>query len=90
MERLDAQVAVVGAGPIGMTLAARLAQHGVSVILLEQHPSHEGEGSKALCMQRETLEIKVRMASSTGADDTKGSRRLPRARSGGRAQRLVY
>ncbi|HLA64968.1 MAG TPA: FAD-dependent monooxygenase [Candidatus Saccharimonadales bacterium] len=61
MARLDAQVAVVGAGPIGMTLAGRLAQHGVSVILLEQHPGHQGEGSKALCMQRETLEIWARL-----------------------------
>jgi len=58
---LDAQVAVVGAGPVGMTLAGRLAQHGVSVILLEQHPQHTGEGSKALCMQRETLEIWARL-----------------------------
>jgi 3-(3-hydroxy-phenyl)propionate hydroxylase len=58
---LDAQVAVVGAGPIGMTLAGRLAQHGVSVILLEQQAQHTGEGSKALCMQRETLEIWARL-----------------------------
>ncbi|MDP9468386.1 MAG: FAD-dependent monooxygenase [Chloroflexota bacterium] len=57
----DAQVAVVGAGPIGMTLAGRLAQHGVDVILLEQQPGHAGEGSKALCMQRETLEIWARL-----------------------------
>jgi 3-(3-hydroxy-phenyl)propionate hydroxylase len=61
MARLDAQVAVVGAGPIGMTLAGRLAQHGVSVVLVEQHPAHQGEGSKALCMQRETLEIWARL-----------------------------
>ena len=58
---LDAQVAVVGAGPVGMTLAGRLAQMGVSVLLLEQHPRHTGEGSKALCMQRETLEIWARL-----------------------------
>jgi 2-polyprenyl-6-methoxyphenol hydroxylase-like FAD-dependent oxidoreductase len=58
---LDAQVAVVGAGPVGMTLAGRLAQHGVDVLLLEQHPQHTGEGSKALCMQRETLEIWARL-----------------------------
>ena len=51
------EVAVVGAGPVGLTLAARLAQHGVRVTLLEQTPRHTGEGSKALCMQRETLEI---------------------------------
>ncbi len=57
MPALDAQVAVVGAGPIGMTLAGRLAQRGLSVILLEEHAAPTGEGSKALCMQRETLEI---------------------------------
>jgi 3-(3-hydroxy-phenyl)propionate hydroxylase len=61
MPALDAQVAVVGAGPIGMTLAGRLAQRGVTVVLLEQHPRHTGEGSKALCMQRETLEIWARL-----------------------------
>jgi 3-(3-hydroxy-phenyl)propionate hydroxylase len=57
----DAQVAVVGAGPVGMTLAGRLAQHGVSVVLLEQQALQAGEGSKALCMQRETLEIWARL-----------------------------
>lgn len=51
------QVAVVGAGPIGLTLAGRLAQHGVDVALYDAQPAHAGEGSKALCMQRETLEI---------------------------------
>ena len=61
MPALDAQVAVVGAGPIGMTVAGRLAQRGVSVVILEQHPRHTGEGSKALCMQRETLEIWARL-----------------------------
>ncbi|HYN63823.1 MAG TPA: FAD-dependent monooxygenase, partial [Candidatus Limnocylindrales bacterium] len=61
MPALDAQVAVVGAGPIGMTLVGRLAQRGVNVVLLEQHPRHTGEGSKALCMQRETLEIWARL-----------------------------
>jgi 3-(3-hydroxy-phenyl)propionate hydroxylase len=56
-ETRDCEVAVVGAGPVGLTLAARLAQHGVRTVLLEQTPRHTGEGSKALCMQRETLEI---------------------------------
>src|SRR3970040_576281 len=56
-----AQVAVVGAGPVGMTLAGRLAQHGVRTVLLEQNRQHTGEGSKALCMQRETLEIWARL-----------------------------
>ena len=57
----DTQVAVVGAGPVGLTLAARLAQLGVRVTLLEQTPRHLAEGSKALCMQRETLEIWARI-----------------------------
>jgi 3-(3-hydroxy-phenyl)propionate hydroxylase len=60
-DSFDAQVAVVGAGPVGMTLAGRLAQHGVKVVLLEQQPRHAGEGSKAICMQRETLEIWARL-----------------------------
>ena len=58
---MNAQVAVVGAGPIGMTLAGRLAQRGVRVLLLEQEAEHVGEGSKAICMQRETLEIWSRL-----------------------------
>ena len=60
-DSLDAQVAVVGAGPVGLTLAGRVARQGVKVILLEQQPRHAGEGSKALCMQRETLEIWARL-----------------------------
>ena len=58
---MDARVAVVGAGPIGMTLAGRLAQRGQSVVLLEQEPRHAAEGSKAICMERETLEIWARL-----------------------------
>ncbi|CAN5354178.1 FAD-dependent oxidoreductase [soil metagenome] len=49
-------VAVVGAGPVGLTLALRLAQFGVPVTVLERSERLRGEGSKALCMQRETLE----------------------------------
>ena len=46
MPALDAQVAVVGAGPIGMTLAGRLAQRGLSVILLEEHPGRRARARK--------------------------------------------
>ncbi len=54
-------VAVVGAGAVGLTLAGRLAQHGASVDLFEAEPSRERIGSKAICMQRETLEIWARL-----------------------------
>ena len=56
-----AAVAVVGAGAVGLTLAGRLAQHGVTVAVFEEQPSRERIGSKAICMQRETLEIWARL-----------------------------
>jgi 3-(3-hydroxy-phenyl)propionate hydroxylase len=60
-EARDADVAVIGAGPVGLTLAARLAQQGLRTALVDQAPGHIGQGSKALCMQRETLEIWTRI-----------------------------
>jgi 3-(3-hydroxy-phenyl)propionate hydroxylase len=44
-----------------MTLAGRLAQHGASVELFEASATHERIGSRAICMQRETLEIWERL-----------------------------
>lgn len=49
-------VVIVGAGPVGLTLALRLADLGVASRVLEAGSRLRGEGSKALCMQRETLE----------------------------------
>ena len=54
-------VAVVGAGAVGLTLAGRLAQHGAAVTLFEASDTHERIGSRAICMQRETLEIWARL-----------------------------
>lgn len=54
-------VIVVGAGAVGLTLAGRLAQHGVDVALFEAELQHERIGSRAICMQRETLEIWARL-----------------------------
>jgi 2-polyprenyl-6-methoxyphenol hydroxylase-like FAD-dependent oxidoreductase len=45
-----------------MTLAGRLAQHGVGVDLFEATAEPERIGSRALCMQRETLEIWARLS----------------------------
>ncbi|MDQ2673762.1 MAG: FAD-dependent monooxygenase [Chloroflexota bacterium] len=55
------EVAVVGAGAVGLTLAARLAQHGVRVQVFEAEERRERIGSRAICMQRETLEIWARI-----------------------------
>ena len=54
-------VAVVGAGAVGLTLAGRLAQHGIGVELFEAQAGRERIGSRAICMQRETLEIWARL-----------------------------
>lgn len=54
-------VAVVGAGAVGLTLAGRLAQHGAAVTLFEASDARERIGSRAICMQRETLEIWARL-----------------------------
>jgi len=59
--RAESPVAVVGAGAVGLTLAGRLAQHGVQVVVFEAEPRRERIGSKAICMQRETLEIWARL-----------------------------
>lgn len=56
-----AEVLVVGAGGVGLTLAGRLAQHGVEVELFDAQPQAERIGSRAICMQRETLEIWQRL-----------------------------
>ncbi len=55
------RVAVVGGGAVGLTLAGRLAQLGVEVDLFETQPEPARIGSRAICMQRETLETWARL-----------------------------
>jgi 3-(3-hydroxy-phenyl)propionate hydroxylase len=56
MERLEDQVVVVGAGPVGMTAAALLAAHGVSVMVLERNATTSNE-PKAISLDDESLRI---------------------------------
>lgn len=49
-------VAVVGAGPVGLTLAIDLAQRGVAVTLLDDDDT-VSHGSRLICMSKRTLEI---------------------------------
>jgi 3-(3-hydroxy-phenyl)propionate hydroxylase len=50
------QVIIIGAGPVGMTLALDLAQRGVASVLLDD-ADRIGEGSRAICFAKRTLEI---------------------------------
>jgi 3-(3-hydroxy-phenyl)propionate hydroxylase len=50
------RVIIVGAGPVGMTLALDLAQRGVASVLLDD-ADRIGEGSRAICFAKRTLEI---------------------------------
>ena len=54
---VDAQVAIIGAGPTGLMLAGELALAGVTVVLLERRPSQALAGSRAGGLHARTLEI---------------------------------
>ena len=47
---------IVGAGPVGLSLAIDLAQRGVAVVLLDD-ADRIGEGSRGICYAKRTLEI---------------------------------
>ena len=49
-------VVVVGAGPVGLTLALDLARRAVPVVLIDD-ADRIGEGSRAICFAKRTLEI---------------------------------
>ncbi|HSI00628.1 MAG TPA: FAD-dependent monooxygenase [Reyranella sp.] len=52
----SAQVLVVGAGPVGLTLANELTRHGVAVRIVDKAPSRTDK-SKALVLWSRTLEL---------------------------------
>jgi 3-(3-hydroxy-phenyl)propionate hydroxylase len=57
-DRVDAAehpVAVIGAGPVGLSLAIDLAQRGQPVVLLDD-ADRIGEGSRAICFSKRSLE----------------------------------
>lgn len=54
------QALIVGAGPVGLTLAAELARYGVSVRLIDKSPQPT-QTSKALVVWARTLELMDRM-----------------------------
>ena len=50
-------VLVLGNGPVGQTTALLLARWGVRVLLLDARPVRDVIGSKAICQQRDVLDV---------------------------------
>ncbi len=50
-------VGIVGAGPVGLALAVRLADFGIPSVILDREPALRREGSKACLIQGDVLEI---------------------------------
>ena len=55
--RSTGRVAVIGNGPVGQTTALLLARWGVPVVLLDRRPERDLVGSKAICQQRDVLDV---------------------------------
>lgn len=50
-------VLIAGAGPVGVVTALLLARYGVPSVLLEAKPERDAVGSKAICVQRDVLDV---------------------------------
>jgi 2-polyprenyl-6-methoxyphenol hydroxylase-like FAD-dependent oxidoreductase len=57
---MKTEVLVVGAGPVGLTMAAELARYGVSVRIVDKAAGRTDK-SKALVLWSRTLELLDRM-----------------------------
>ncbi|MFP5334378.1 MAG: FAD-dependent monooxygenase [Actinomycetes bacterium] len=53
----DRRVVVVGNGPVGQSTALLLAHWGVPVVVLDARPERDAVGSKAICQQRDVLDV---------------------------------
>jgi 2-polyprenyl-6-methoxyphenol hydroxylase-like FAD-dependent oxidoreductase len=53
----DLPVLVAGAGPVGVSTALLLARWGVPTVVLEAEATRDAVGSKAICMQRDVLDV---------------------------------
>jgi 2-polyprenyl-6-methoxyphenol hydroxylase-like FAD-dependent oxidoreductase len=48
---------VLGTGPVGQTAALLLAEWGVPTVMVDSRPERDPIGSKALCQQRDVLDV---------------------------------
>lgn len=52
----EAQVLIVGAGPVGLATAITLAELGLQVVIVDSSPRNQ-KGSRASVVQSHTLEV---------------------------------
>src|SRR5262245_42477207 len=52
-----APVVVIGNGPVGETTSLLLARWGIPVIVIDGRPARDLTGSKAICQQRDVLDV---------------------------------
>jgi 3-(3-hydroxy-phenyl)propionate hydroxylase len=52
-----APVVVIGNGPVGETASLLLARWGIPVVVLDGRPARDLVGSKAICQQRDVLDV---------------------------------
>jgi 3-(3-hydroxy-phenyl)propionate hydroxylase len=52
-----APVVIIGNGPVGQTASLLLARWGIPVIVLDQRRERDRTGSKAICQQRDVLDV---------------------------------
>ena len=69
MAELVAPVGIVGAGPVGLACALRLASFGIRSVVLEAEPALRKQGSKACLIQGDVLEILDKFGCADAVDD---------------------
>jgi 2-polyprenyl-6-methoxyphenol hydroxylase-like FAD-dependent oxidoreductase len=62
-------VVVVGGGPVGQTAALLLARWGIPVLLLDARLCRDTAGSRAICQQRDVLDVWSAVGASSIATD---------------------
>ena len=62
-------VVVIGNGPVGQTTALLLARWGIPVVVLDGREERDAVGSKAICQQRDVLDIWSSVGAGRIAED---------------------